>query len=77
MKEKYYTKYNTDEDRMANRPTEIPLEDFKLLLKYWEDESVQVVSTLKNPLYLDLKDYQNKFLQMSFFLHFTGISGGK
>ena len=43
MKAKYYTKYETDEDRMANRPTEIPLEDFKLLLKYWEDETVQVV----------------------------------
>ena len=43
MKTRYYTKYNTDEERLANRPNTIPLEDFELLLKYWGDESVQVV----------------------------------
>lgn len=42
MKERYYKMYETDEDRMANRPNTIPLEDFKLLVKYWGDEAVQV-----------------------------------
>ncbi|KAK1351440.1 hypothetical protein POM88_054332 [Heracleum sosnowskyi] len=41
VKKKYYKKYETDDDRMANRPNTIPLEDFKLLVKYWGDEAVQ------------------------------------
>lgn len=41
MKHRYYTKYATDEDIMANRPNSISLEDFKLLLKYWGYEAVQ------------------------------------
>lgn len=45
MKAAYYTKYHTDEDRIAHRPNVIPLEDFKLLVKYWGDEAVQVVYT--------------------------------
>ncbi|KAK1369068.1 hypothetical protein POM88_035160 [Heracleum sosnowskyi] len=40
-KKKYYKKYETDDDRMANRPNTIPLEDFKLLVKYRGDEAVQ------------------------------------
>lgn len=41
FKVRYYTKYHTDEDRLKNRPQSIPLEKFKVLLKYWGDESVQ------------------------------------
>ncbi|KAL6584856.1 hypothetical protein OROMI_004145 [Orobanche minor] len=41
MKARYYTKYETDEEMMNNRPNEIPLEDFKVLVNYWGDESVQ------------------------------------
>jgi len=42
MKARYYKKYPTDEQRLANRPNTIPLEDFRMLIKYWGDESVQV-----------------------------------
>lgn len=42
VKKDHYTKYGTDEERIENRPDEIPLEDFKLLMKYWADEGVQV-----------------------------------
>ncbi|KAL6580027.1 hypothetical protein OROMI_008051 [Orobanche minor] len=31
----------SDEKRFENRPHDIPLEDFKNLLKYWADEGVQ------------------------------------
>ncbi|KAL8102655.1 hypothetical protein AgCh_027252 [Apium graveolens] len=41
VKKVHYTKYNTDEDRLDNRPNRVPLEDFKMLLKYWGDEAVQ------------------------------------
>ncbi|KAK1391738.1 hypothetical protein POM88_010794 [Heracleum sosnowskyi] len=41
MKKKHYTAYNTDEERMEHKTDRIPLEDFKMLLKYWGDESVQ------------------------------------
>lgn len=42
LKAAHYTPYTTDEERLENRPDEIPLEDFKLVLKYWGDEDVQV-----------------------------------
>ena len=42
VKKDHYTKYDTDEKRIENRPPEIPLDDFKILLKYWADEGVQV-----------------------------------
>ncbi|KAL6547302.1 hypothetical protein OROMI_023023 [Orobanche minor] len=41
MMARYYTKYETDEERMNNRPNDIPLEDFKVLVNYWGDESIQ------------------------------------
>ncbi|KAL8155641.1 hypothetical protein AgCh_000876 [Apium graveolens] len=41
VKKEHYTKYDSDELRIENRPLKIPLEDFKLLLKYWADEGVQ------------------------------------
>lgn len=43
MKKAHYTKYDTDEERIQNRPDQIPLEEFKMLLKYWSDEGVQVL----------------------------------
>lgn len=43
MKAKHYKSYNTDDERIENRPADISLEDFKMLLKYWGDEEVQVL----------------------------------
>ncbi|WCJ37370.1 hypothetical protein M5689_018515 [Euphorbia peplus] len=40
----HYTCYATDEERIQNRPDDIPLEEFKVLLKYWSNEKVQVVA---------------------------------
>lgn len=44
IKKDHYTKYPTDELRLQNRPREIPLKDFKILLNYWGDEKVQVTN---------------------------------
>ncbi|KAL8146349.1 hypothetical protein AgCh_004186 [Apium graveolens] len=41
-KTKHFTAYDTDEERLENRPTEIPLEEFKLLLQYWGYQEIQV-----------------------------------
>ncbi|KAL8124599.1 hypothetical protein AgCh_012299 [Apium graveolens] len=41
MKKAHYRKYSTDEEMIENKPNTISLEDFKMLLKYWGDESVQ------------------------------------
>ncbi|WOH08469.1 hypothetical protein DCAR_0727910 [Daucus carota subsp. sativus] len=38
FKAQYYTKYDTDEDRLKNRPQHISLEQFKSLIAYWGDE---------------------------------------
>lgn len=43
VKTKYYKKYETDEERLERRPETVPLEDFKMLLRYWGDEAVQVL----------------------------------
>nr|XP_017239854.1 PREDICTED: uncharacterized protein LOC108212644 [Daucus carota subsp. sativus] len=37
IKRDYYYPYPTDEERLENRPKEVPLADWKLLLKYWAD----------------------------------------
>lgn len=42
MKKNHYLKYETDEERIQNKPDEIPLDDFKMLLRYWGEEGVQV-----------------------------------
>nr|XP_017245333.1 PREDICTED: uncharacterized protein LOC108216991 [Daucus carota subsp. sativus] len=41
FKAHYYTKYDTDEDRLKNRPQHISLEQFKSLIAYWGDEFVK------------------------------------
>ncbi|KAK1386249.1 hypothetical protein POM88_023984 [Heracleum sosnowskyi] len=33
-----------DEERLEHRPRNIPLQDFKILLKYWGDEDVQAIA---------------------------------
>ncbi|KAK1364562.1 hypothetical protein POM88_040123 [Heracleum sosnowskyi] len=33
-----------DEERLEHRPRNIPLQDFKILLKYWGDEDVQTIA---------------------------------
>lgn len=40
VKIEYYTKYETDAERLQNRPNWIPLEKFKVLLEYWGDKKV-------------------------------------
>ncbi|XP_017250517.2 uncharacterized protein LOC108221130 [Daucus carota subsp. sativus] len=40
IKRDYYYKYQTDEERLENRPREVPLKDFKILLEYWADEKI-------------------------------------
>ena len=42
FKAAHYKKYSTDQERIENRPETVPLEDFKMLLNYWGDESVKV-----------------------------------
>lgn len=42
IKAAHYTAFDNDELRLENRPDEIPLEVFKMLLEYWNDETVQV-----------------------------------
>ncbi|KAL8115937.1 hypothetical protein AgCh_022435 [Apium graveolens] len=44
VKKAHYSNYDSDEKLIQNRPHEIPLEDFKVLLKYWADEEVQVLA---------------------------------
>lgn len=46
VKATHYTAYASDEERLKNRPREIPLADFKILLNYWADEKVQVIILL-------------------------------
>lgn len=41
VKRKHYSKYDNDNDRIKNKPDNIPLEEFKVLLKYWGDKKVQ------------------------------------
>nr|XP_017228755.1 PREDICTED: uncharacterized protein LOC108192725 [Daucus carota subsp. sativus] len=36
-----FTAYENDEMRLENRPDDIPLETLKMLLDYWNDESIQ------------------------------------
>ncbi|KAL6569772.1 hypothetical protein OROMI_014286 [Orobanche minor] len=50
IKKAHYRKYNTDEERLENRPDTIPLEDFKMLLNYWGDESVKENAARRNKL---------------------------
>lgn len=42
IKRDHYSPYPTDEERLAHRPEEVPLSDWKILLNYWGDEKVQV-----------------------------------
>lgn len=42
VKQIHYSELDNDEERIQNRPDHIPLEDFKLLLKYWSDDAVKV-----------------------------------
>lgn len=42
IKKAHYKAFETDEERMENRPNDIPLESFKMLLEYWNDESIKV-----------------------------------
>lgn len=44
IKRDHYTKYATDKERLQNRPRDIPLKDFKMLLSYWGDEKIQVTT---------------------------------
>ncbi|XP_065877304.1 uncharacterized protein [Euphorbia lathyris] len=41
IKEKHYSLYDNDEERIQHKPKDIPLEEFKTLLQYWADKKVQ------------------------------------
>ncbi|KAL6544369.1 hypothetical protein OROGR_010866 [Orobanche gracilis] len=41
IKKKHFTAYDNDDERIKNKPDDIPLEDFKVLLMYWADEQLQ------------------------------------
>ncbi|KAL8092246.1 hypothetical protein AgCh_034510 [Apium graveolens] len=41
IKKDHYSKYDTNQLSLQNRPRQVPLKDFKILLKYWGDEKVQ------------------------------------
>ena len=56
MKTKYYSQYEPDDERLTNRPNDIPLEDLKMVVKYRGDESVKVACYLISH---DLKVYEN------------------
>lgn len=43
MKKKYYSSFENYNERVKNRPDDIPSEDFENLLKYWDDEAVKVL----------------------------------
>ncbi|KAL6547405.1 hypothetical protein OROMI_023126 [Orobanche minor] len=40
IKRNHYYRYPTDEERLQNRPWEVPLKEFKMLLEYWTDEKI-------------------------------------
>ena len=42
IKREHYSKYGIDEERLENRPRDVPLKDFKMLLIYWADEKIKV-----------------------------------
>ncbi|XP_065876885.1 uncharacterized protein [Euphorbia lathyris] len=44
IKEKHYICYDNDEERLKHRPNDIPLDEFKMLLKYWNDPKVKTLA---------------------------------
>lgn len=42
IKKAHYKAFESDEERLEKRPDEIPLESFKMLLEYWNDDTIQV-----------------------------------
>lgn len=42
IKRDYYNKYKTDDERLENRPREVSVREWKILLKYWADDKVKV-----------------------------------
>ncbi|KAK1366093.1 hypothetical protein POM88_041654 [Heracleum sosnowskyi] len=44
IKRDHYKPYSTDDERLAHRPEEVPLSDWRILLKYWGDEKVQEIA---------------------------------
>ncbi|KAK1400183.1 hypothetical protein POM88_010046 [Heracleum sosnowskyi] len=43
-KRDHYKPYSTDDERLAHRPEEVPLSDWRILLKYWGDEKVKEIA---------------------------------
>ena len=43
VKVDHYTKYQTNEERLAQRPLDIPLDNFKELLCFWDNPKTKVI----------------------------------
>lgn len=43
LKEKHFTPYETDEERLAHKPENIPLKQFEHLLEYWNSGEAKVI----------------------------------
>ncbi|RWR85176.1 bromodomain-containing protein 4-like protein isoform X3 [Cinnamomum micranthum f. kanehirae] len=44
MKDKYYSSWNTDEERLQHRPPDVSSEDWAWLVRYWGNPEVQAVA---------------------------------
>lgn len=44
IKKKHYRKYDNDVERLKNKPSDIPLDEFKVLIKYWGSKKVQEIA---------------------------------
>lgn len=42
IKKNHYTAYDNDDERIKNRPDDIPLAEFKALVAYWGTAKVKV-----------------------------------
>lgn len=46
MKRKYYNRYSTDEERLANCPDRVDPNQWKILVAFWGSEAAKVLKQL-------------------------------
>ena len=72
LKRDYYRKYTTDEERLENRPREVSLAEWKILLKYWGHEEIQVYKCQNSVInYMHLYHHIQSYI-IAFFLIESG-----